>query len=108
MPLAIPRRISHIAGQAPPRPALVYVGAHGHSIEVEIYELDPASFGSFVAEVRPPLAIGCVELADGQTVSGFVAEPRALEGAQDISALGGWRAFIAEKAKATRSQCVED
>ena len=53
-----------------------------------------AEFGSFVAEVPPPLAIGTVTLADGTSVKGFVAEPRALEGAEDITHLGGWRAYI--------------
>jgi len=57
-----------------------------------------AAFGSFVAEVPPPLAIGTVTLADGTTVKGFVAEPRALTGATDITDLGGWRAFIASRA----------
>jgi allophanate hydrolase len=28
-------------------------------------------------------------------VKGFVAEPRAIDGAEDITALGGWRAYIA-------------
>ena len=27
----------------------------------------------------------------------FVAEPRAIDGAQDITHLGGWRAFLAQK-----------
>jgi len=61
-----------------------------------VYELDVAAFGSFVAEVQPPLAIGTIELADGRIVKGFVAEPRALEGATDVSALGGWRAYLAQ------------
>ena len=67
----------------------------GASIKVEVYELDAAAFGSFVAEVPPPLAIGTVTLADGSSVKGFVAEPRALAGARDITELGGWRAYIA-------------
>jgi hypothetical protein len=50
-------------------------------------ELDAAAFGSFVAEVPPPLAIGSVTLADRSIVKGFVTE--------DITALGGWRAYIA-------------
>ena len=29
------------------------------------------------------------------TVKGFVAEPRALDGAEDITRLGGWRAYMA-------------
>jgi len=35
-----------------------------------------------------------VTLADGSSVKGFVAEPRALTGAEDITALGGWRAYM--------------
>ena len=53
-----------------------------------------------MAEVPAPLAIGTVTLEDGAEVKGFVAEPRALEGAEDITALGGWRAYIAGKGQA--------
>jgi allophanate hydrolase len=87
-------RLYAMAGQNPPKPALVHIGAGGSAIAVEVYEMDAAAFGSFVAEVPAPLAIGTLALADGSSVSGFVAEPRALEGATDITALGGWRAFI--------------
>ena len=82
-----------MAGSVPPKPALVY-SADGAAIPVEVYELDVAAFGSFVAEVPAPLAIGTVTLEDGSSVKGFVAEPRATEGAEDITQLGGWRAFI--------------
>jgi len=84
-----------MAETSPPKPALVYVGEGGASIEVEVYELDVEAFGGFVVEVPAPLAIGTVTLDDGSEVKGFVAEPRALNGAQDITALGGWRAYIA-------------
>jgi allophanate hydrolase len=84
-------------GTTPPKPALIHVGAGGvggAAIEVEVYELGVEVFGSFVAEVPPPLAIGTVTLDDGSDVKGFVAEPRAVDGARDITALGGWRAYI--------------
>lgn len=84
-----------MAESVPPKPALVYSEDGGAAIALEVYELDMAAFGSFVAEVPPPLAIGTVTLADGSMVKGFVAEPRALAGAEDITALGGWRAYIA-------------
>ncbi len=87
-------RLYAMANTAPAKPALVHVG-EGAAIEVEVYELDVAAFGSFVAEVPPPLAIGTVTLEDGSQVKGFVAEPRATDGAEDITALGGWRAFVA-------------
>jgi allophanate hydrolase len=87
-------RLYAMADSVPPKPALVH-SEEGAGIALEVYELDLASFGSFVAEVPPPLAIGTVTLADGSSVKGFVAEPRALNGAADITHLGGWRAYIA-------------
>ncbi len=90
-------RLYAMANTTPPKPALIHTGASGggSAIAVEVYELDLAAFGSFVAEIPAPLAIGSVVLADGSTVKGFIAEPRAVEGARDITALGGWRAYIA-------------
>jgi allophanate hydrolase len=90
-------RLYAMADSVPPKPALIH-DASGGAIAVEVYELDMASFGSFVAEVPPPLAIGTVTLADGSMVKGFVAEPRAIIGAADITDLGGWRAYIATRA----------
>ncbi|MEA1085293.1 allophanate hydrolase [Sphingomonas sp. CD22] len=86
-------RLYAMANTTPPKPALIH-DAGGAAIAVEVYELDVAAFGSFVVEVPAPLAIGSVTLADGSVVKGFVAEPRAIDGAQDITALGGWRAYI--------------
>lgn len=93
-------RLYAMTSQSPPKPALVHTGSDGATIEVEVYELDVEAFGSFVSEVPPPLAIGTVTLADGSSIKGFVAEPRALVGALDITADGGWRAYI-ERAAAT-------
>jgi allophanate hydrolase len=90
-------RLYAMADSVPPKPALVHVGAdveNAGSIALELYTLDMAAFGSFVAEVPPPLAIGTVTLDDGRMVKGFVAEPRAMTGAEDITALGGWRAYM--------------
>ncbi len=41
------------------------------------------------------MVIGSVELSDGAEVPGFLAEPWALEGADDITSFGGWRAYLA-------------
>lgn len=90
-------RLYAIADSVPPKPALVH-SEDGGSIAIEVYELGIAEFGSFVAEVPAPLAIGTVTLADGSSVKGFVSEPRALTGAEDITHLGGWRAYIAQRA----------
>jgi len=88
-------RLYAMADTVPAKPALVH-DTTGAAIAVEVYELGLAEFGSFVAEVPPPLAIGTVTLADGSSVKGFVAEPRALAGATDVTALGGWRAYVAQ------------
>jgi allophanate hydrolase len=87
-------RLYAMVDSTPPKPALVH-SDDGAAIAVEVYELDVAAFGSFVAEVPPPLAIGTVTLGDGSSVKGFVAEPRATVGAEDITHLGGWRAYVA-------------
>jgi len=87
-------RLYAMAGGTPPKPALVH-DMTGSAIAIELYDLGVEAFGSFTAEVPPPLAIGTVALADGSSVKGFVAEPRALAGATDITALGGWRAYMA-------------
>lgn len=87
-------RLYAMADSVPPKPALVH-SDDGAAIALEVYELDMAAFGSFVAEVPPPLAIGTVTLEDGSLVKGFVAEPRAITGAEDITDLSGWRAYIA-------------
>lgn len=90
-------RLYAMAQQDPPKPALAHCGSQGSAIEIEVYELTTGAFGSFVAEVPAPLAIGSLTLEDGSIVRGFVAEPRALEGALDITAHGGWRAYLAQR-----------
>jgi len=83
----------------PPKPGLLRVPAGAASIELELWELGPAEFGSFVDAVPPPMCIGNIELEDGRWVNGFLCEPYALEGATEITHFGGWRAFIASLKK---------
>jgi allophanate hydrolase len=83
----------------PPKPGMLRVAAGtGASIELEIWALRAASFGKFVAAIPPPLSIGTVRLADGRGVKGFIVEAADVDGAREISAFGGWRAFVAEAA----------
>jgi allophanate hydrolase len=92
-------RLHSLTGARATRPGLVHVGEpDGVAIEVEVWEMDSAHLGSFIALVGAPLAIGTVELADGSSERGFVCEPRAVaagSGALDISSFGGWRGFLA-------------
>ncbi|MFS8102637.1 allophanate hydrolase [Lentzea alba] len=82
----------------PPKPGLVRVPEGGSGVEGEVWRLPAAGFGTFVAAVPPPMVIGTVELSDGSHVSGFLAEPWALEGTEDITAFGGWRGYLAARA----------
>ncbi len=68
----------------------------GGPIAVEIWHLPTAGLGSFVTGVPAPLAIGTTRLADGSTVLGCVCEGIAAEGAPDLTACGGWRAWLAD------------
>jgi allophanate hydrolase len=86
-----------LAGTVPAKPGLVRQRS-GAAIEVEVWELPPEGFGQFVAGIPAPLGIGKVTLADGRSVPGFICEPAALEGAVDITAHGGWRAYRASSA----------
>ncbi|WP_298135077.1 allophanate hydrolase [Acidiferrobacter sp.] len=81
----------------PPKPCLVR-DAHGASIEVEIWDIPLGHFGALVAEVPAPLAIGTVILADRRSVKGFLAEGFAVQALADITAWGGWRAYLEEQA----------
>jgi allophanate hydrolase len=89
-------RLHRLPDTVPPKPGLVRAPGPGAApIEVEVWDLGEAEFGSFTAEVPPPLAIGTVRLEDGADVAGFVCEPGALAGAEEITRHGGWRAFLA-------------
>jgi allophanate hydrolase len=80
----------------PPKPGLLRVASGtGSSIELEVWALSAAAFGKFVAAIPSPMAIGTIVLSDGRGVKGFIVEPAAIDGARDISAFSGWRAFVA-------------
>jgi allophanate hydrolase len=87
---------------APPRPGLVRDEARAASIDVEIFDLPTAGFGALVHSVAPPLAIGTVELADGEAVKGFLCESYAAARGRDITDHGGWVAFLESRTTAPR------
>ncbi len=87
-------RLYALPNTQPPKPGLRRVEEKlPQGIEVEIWALEDAAFGSFVSEIPSPLGIGTLELEDGSSVKGFLCEPIALEGAVDITSFGGWRAY---------------
>jgi allophanate hydrolase len=88
-----PRYRLYSLATEPPKPGVVRVAADGASLPGEIWALSAAALGTFLAAIPQPMALGEVELDDGRTVVGFLCEPIALEGAEDITAHGGWRAY---------------
>ena len=85
-----------LPGTVPPKPGLLRVApGAGTRIALEVWDMPVEHYGSFVALIPAPLGIGTLLLADGRQVQGFLCEAQALHGAQDISHLGGWRAYIA-------------
>jgi allophanate hydrolase len=85
-------------GTGPRKPGLLRVNDGGAAVELEVWNLPQAAVGSFMALVPAPLSIGRVQLEDGRQVHGFLCEPAALVGARDITAFGGWRAYLASLA----------
>jgi allophanate hydrolase len=93
-------RLYVLPNTVPPKPGLIREpGFAGKGLEVEVWKVTPAAFGRFVQNIPAPLGIGKVTLDDGSQVSGFLCEPYAIEGAQEVTDLGGWRAYIASRNK---------
>lgn len=78
----------------PPKPGLIRTANEGAEILVELWDVPVQHFGSFVALIPAPLGIGTLSLKDGREVKGFICEGAAVDGATDITHLGGWRAYI--------------
>lgn len=87
-------RFFALRGGPPERPGLVRAVNGGTSIEVEVWAIRAADFGSFVAGIPAPLGIGTIELQDGAKVPGFLCESYATDGAVDITHFGGWRTYL--------------
>ena len=85
-----------LPGTVPPKPGLLRVAAGaGAAIKAEVWALDAAGFGRFVAAIPAPLGIGTLAFSDGTRAQGFLCEAEAVKGAQDVSRFGGWRAYVA-------------
>ena len=95
-------RFYALPGTVPPKPGLLRVAPNeGAGIALEIWEMPVQHYGSFVALIPAPLGIGTLALEDGGSIQGFVCEAHAVQGAEDITHLGGWRAYLASLKKST-------
>ena len=75
-------------------PGLIRQTEGGGAVELEVWEMSPASLGAFMDKVMEPLCIGTVELETGEKVKGFLCEPSGIGEAVEITSFGGWRAYL--------------
>jgi len=87
-------RFYALPGGPPRRPGMVRVAQGGGAIELEVWSLPSTELGRFLSLIPAPLGLGRVALADGAEVTGFLCEAHAVDGARDITGLGGWRAYL--------------
>ncbi len=77
-------------------PAMIRVtDGSGVAVAVEVWSVPAAGLAGILLNEPPGLSIGKVNLADGSTVLGVIAEPALVEGQREISHHGGWRAYTA-------------
>jgi AGZA family xanthine/uracil permease-like MFS transporter len=80
-------------------PGMFEIEAGGVSVMGELYRLSAAILERVVEGEPPGLFVGSVDLADGRVVRGVLFDPSRLRPTdRDISAHGGWRAFVAGEA----------
>jgi allophanate hydrolase len=81
-----------------PRPGLLHTGdGPATGIELEVWDLPDAAVGALLPTIPEPLHLGPVTLDDGNPVLGFVADTSCADPARDITAHGGWRAYLAAR-----------
>jgi allophanate hydrolase len=89
-------RLFRLPGPGVPRPGLVRTGdGPAGGLPVEVWQLSQQALGALLGAVPAPLGFGPVELDDGAMVTGFLAPERAVAGALDVTAAGGWRGYLA-------------
>ncbi|UJR35719.1 hypothetical protein I4U23_028469 [Adineta vaga] len=88
-------RLYALENTTPAKPGLIRkIGSQGPGIELEISALPNEHVASFIHLISSPLSIGNIYLEDEQIVKGFLVESSALDTAQDITDLGGWRSYL--------------
>ena len=75
-------------------PAMIRVTNGGASIALEIWSVPAAGLATILMNEPPGLCVGKVSLADGSEVLGVLGEPALCEGQPEITAFGGWRAYV--------------
>jgi hypothetical protein len=78
---------------------MLRVAAKGVAVAVEVWDVPPAGLGEILVKEPAGLCIGKVTLEDGTETLGVLGEPALVEGEREITSYGGWRAYIAARAR---------
>ena len=83
-------------------PAMIRTGQddpEAGKIALEIWSLPPEGLAEVFAGEPAGLCIGRVFLENGETVFGMLGEPELVRGMKEITAFGGWRAYLTATAR---------
>ena len=75
-------------------PAMMRVTTGGASIDLELWSVPYEGVAELLIGEPPGLAIGKVELSDGEEVLGVLGEAALCEGRKDITSFRGWRRYV--------------
>jgi hypothetical protein len=78
-------------------PAMLRTPGAGTRVALELWDVPAAGLATILQNEPPGLAIGKVLLKDGSIVLGVLGEPFLCEGQKEITAFGGWRAYVAAR-----------
>jgi hypothetical protein len=78
-------------------PAMVRTREGGVAVAVEVWSVPAGGLAAILLQEPPGLGIGKVELADGTSILGVIAESILCDGQCEITHFGSWRAYIAQK-----------
>jgi gamma-glutamylcyclotransferase (GGCT)/AIG2-like uncharacterized protein YtfP len=82
-------------------PAMLRVATGGVAVAVEVWDVPAGGIAEILASEPPGLCVGKVTLEDGSEALGVLGEPLLCEGQREITHHGGWRAYVAARAKGT-------
>lgn len=78
-------------------PAMLRTSGVGTRVALELWDVPVERLARILLAEPPGLAMGRVLLRDGSIALGVLGEPFLCEGQREITAFGGWRAYIASR-----------
>lgn len=78
-------------------PGMIRDEEKGAAISVELWQVNAVGLVSILEQEPPGLVIGRVQLRDGSEALGILAEPYLVRDQLEITAYGGWRAYISRR-----------